>query len=77
MLLSAALLIGQKKRRRRMLVLSPFLASWAVIMVAAPIAYSYRYILMLAIGLPILCLLPFCAEPGTESPAIVSTSEQQ
>lgn len=76
MLLSAALLIGQKKSRRRMLVLSPFLASWAVIVVAVPIAYSYRYILMLAIGLPILCLLPFCAEAGTESPAIVSTSEQ-
>lgn len=66
MLLSAALLIGQKKCRCRMLVLAPFLASWAVIMVAAPIAYAYRYILMIAIGLPILCVLPFCPEPGAE-----------
>lgn len=64
MLLSAALLMGQGKSRRRMLVLAPFLASWAVIMVAAPIAYAYRYILMIAIGLPILCVLPFCREPS-------------
>lgn len=67
MLLSAALLIGQGKCRRRMLTLAPFLAGWAVIMVAVPIAYSYRYILMVAIGLPIICVLPFCPEPDIEN----------
>ena len=51
----------------------PFLASWMVVMVAVPIAYSYRYILMVAMGLPILCLLPFCSEPcGIDTEAIDS-----
>lgn len=73
MLLAATLLIGQGKSRRRMLVMIPFLASWMVVMVAVPIAYSYRYILMVAMGLPILCLLPFCSEPcGIDTEAIDS-----
>lgn len=33
-----------------MLTPAPFLAGWAVIMVAVPIAYSYRYILMVAMA---------------------------
>ena len=31
-----------------------------VTLLAAPIAYAYRYILMLAVALPVFAALPFC-----------------
>ena len=39
-------------------------------MLAMPIAYAYRYILMLAVGLPLLCLLPFAGQTLREKMAL-------
>lgn len=66
MILAAVLILAQG-RDRRLLILAPFAASWAVLMLAVPIAYSYRYIFMLAVGLPLVCVLPFCST-RTSSP---------
>lgn len=66
-----ALVLAQGQgRRARLLVLAPFAASWLVLMLAMPIAYAYRYILMLAVGLPLLCLLPFAGQTLREKMAL-------
>ncbi len=67
MILAAVLILAQGRDRRRLLILAPFAASWAVLMLAVPIAYSYRYIFMLAVGFPLVCVLPFCST-RTSSP---------
>lgn len=46
------------RRRADLLLLTPLLFSWLSLMLAVPIAHSYRYALMLPIALPLLCLLP-------------------
>lgn len=71
MFLVFALVLAQGQgRRARLLVLAPFAASWLVLMLAMPIAYAYRYILMLAVGLPLLCLLPFAGQTLREKMAL-------
>ncbi len=71
MFLVLALVLAQGQgRRARLLVLAPFAASWLVLMLAMPIAYAYRYILMLAVGLPLLCLLPFAGQTLREKMAL-------
>ena len=45
------------RRKGELLLLTPLLFSWLSLMVAVPIAQSYRYILMLPLALPVLCLL--------------------
>ena len=71
MFLVLALVLAQGQgRRARLLVLAPFAASWLVLMLAMPIAYTYRYILMLAVGLPLLCLLPFAGQTLREKMAL-------
>ncbi len=55
----AAILCQTWNRRKRLLVLLPFIASWAIVMVAAPIAYAYRYIVMLPMAFPIIFSMPF------------------
>lgn len=68
MFLAFALVLAQGQgRRASLLVLAPFAASWLVLMLAMPIAYAYRYILMLAVGLPLLCLLPFAGQTAAPS----------
>ena len=66
MLGSMVLVLCQRQRRgRRMLVLMPFLVVWGATMIGTPIAYSYRYVESLAVGLPIIVLLPFeCGGDG-------------
>lgn len=51
--------LGKPKGRRKgdLLLLTPLLFSWLTLMVSTPIAHSYRYVLMLPIALPLLCLL--------------------
>lgn len=58
MLLSLTLVLCGGNRGKKMTVLLPFLLPWAVIMFTAPIAYSYRYVEMLAVGLPVIIALP-------------------
>lgn len=50
-------------RRKRMLVMFPLIASWGIIMIASPIAYAYRYIVMIPMAFPVIFLLPFIDEP--------------
>lgn len=49
-------------RRKRMLVMLPLIASWGIIMIASPIAYAYRYIVMIPMAFPVIFLLPFIDE---------------
>lgn len=53
------------RRRGDLLLLTPLLFSWLSLMLAAPIAQSYRYILMLPLALPVLCLLFVYDRPAT------------
>ncbi len=60
MLLALSLIIAQNSNsKKRLLVLLPLLASWCITLIAAPIAYAYRYIVMIPMALPILCTLLF------------------
>lgn len=45
------------QRKGDLLFLTPLLFSWLTLMISTPIAHSYRYVLMLPIALPLLCLL--------------------
>ena len=73
LLLSLTLILCQKGRNRtRLLMLMPFLFCWVTTLLVAPIAYSYRYVEMLAMGLPLFLALPFLREGppagGEETP---------
>ena len=57
-LLSLTMILCGGNRRKKVTVLLPFILPWAVIMFSAPIAYSYRYVEMLAVGLPVIIALP-------------------
>lgn len=62
-----AVLCQNSNRKRRILALFPLFASWCVIMIAAPIAYAYRYIVMLPIAFPIIFTIPFCQTDTCEN----------
>ena len=65
MLLCLALVLCRKEgRKKKLAVLLPFLMIWAGVLVSAPIAYSYRYVQMAAIGLPVFVTLPLIREDG-------------
>ena len=63
LLLSFTLVLCRGKGQRGgIAALLPFLCCWVALMFSAPIAYSYRYVEMLAIGLPVLVFLPVTRE---------------
>lgn len=62
MFLSVFFLWLQKEKRKFILVLVPALITWGTLMLATPIAFSFRYIFILAFGLPLYILLPFLVE---------------
>ena len=66
MLLSLVLVLcGPGGKKKRMTVLLPYLLCWLAVTVTAPIAYCYRYVEMVAMGLPVFAALPFLREePG-------------
>lgn len=51
------------RRKADLLLLTPLLFCWLSLMLAVPIAHSYRYALALPIALPLLCLLPLYDRP--------------
>ena len=58
-ILICAQLTIYKKRYKNLLILVPFLATWITIMIAAPIAFTLRYVYILVLGLPIAIIAPF------------------
>ena len=40
----------------------PALANWLCLMIAAPVAYSIRYVFIFVIGLPVYLFLPFICD---------------
>lgn len=52
------------RRKADLLMLTPLLLCWLSLMLAVPIAHSYRYALALPIALPLLCLLPVYDRPA-------------
>lgn len=57
-ILSGIILIINKKQKY-LLVLLPCMISWLSIMVATPVAFSLRYVFMMAYALPLIVMLPF------------------
>ena len=63
---SVALIIDQRKDiKRRLIIFLPLISCWAIVMLATPIAYAYRYIFMIPLSLPIICFLPFYRASGS------------
>jgi hypothetical protein len=58
LLLSVYVLLYHKKYKK-MLVLLPCIAVWLSILVATPVAFSLRYVFILAISVPLWLILPF------------------
>ena len=76
MLLSLALILCRGKGQRRgAAILLPYVFCWAAVMGSAPIAYSYRYVEMLAVGLPLLLCAPLIREGGEAAPEAVPARE--
>lgn len=57
-ILSGIILIMNKKQKY-LFVLLPCMISWLSIMVATPVAFSLRYVFMMAYALPLIIMLPF------------------
>lgn len=51
-----------KRRRGAWIAYVPALANWLCIMIAAPVAYSMRYVFIFVIGLPVYLFLPFICD---------------
>ncbi len=51
-----------KRRRGAWIAYVPALANWLCIMIAAPVAYSLRYVFIFALGLPVYLFLPFICD---------------
>ena len=63
LLLSCLLVLCRRDGRGKgMRILIPYLCCWLVVFFSAPIAYSYRYVEMLAIGFPLIVSFPFIRE---------------
>lgn len=76
--LSAAVLVLLGKPRY-IAALVPCFGSWVGVMLASPIAFTYRYLLMFVICLPLILLLPLialgaAAEGEPAAPAVASPS---
>lgn len=67
LLFAVAAVWCQSNSKRRLLVLLPFVACWMIIMAAAPIAYAYRYIVMLPMAFPIIFSMPFINDAGDDN----------
>lgn len=58
MIFSFCSILYQGKELQRLLVLMPLAGCWLTVMLATPIAYAYRYVLPLAMMLPIIVFFP-------------------
>lgn len=65
MLLSIFLLIINKNYKY-ILVLLPCIIGWVSIMIATPVAFSLRYVFMLAYALPLMIMLPMLVKNQKE-----------
>ncbi len=57
--LFSAIITLYKKRYKNLLIYLPGIATWGTIMLAAPIAFSLRYVFILALMIPIIIFIPF------------------
>lgn len=64
LVLLCAVLLWMQKKYALMLGMMPAVLLWATVMIATPIAFSMRYILLLAYGLPVFAILPFMKVKG-------------
>jgi hypothetical protein len=67
MLLVIALLV-YRRRFDLLVVAVPCFVVWLTIMIATPVAFSFRYVFAIPLCLPGILLLPFAA-PSADSPA--------
>ena len=75
MLLSVILVLAKKKNRKKQIkVLFPFVLCWMVVMFSTPMAYSYRYVEMLAMTVPLFLMMPFIQEADRKEEAIETSA---
>lgn len=58
-LILAAVTLAVMERNRYWIVSVPALGNWLTTMIAAPVAFSFRYVYIFALGLPLFLILPF------------------
>jgi len=59
MFFSICAILYQKRNKNRIVFFLPLVGCWITVMIACPIAFAYRYILAIAMSLPVIILLPF------------------
>ncbi len=73
----AAAVLASLGKARYIVGLVPCFASWLALMLAAPVASSFRYLLMFLISLPVVMLLPLIAlrDTSARQSSVPETSE--
>jgi hypothetical protein len=75
MMFGVLALLAIRRRGDLIVVLAPCLLLWLTIMIAAPVAFSLRYVFVLPLCIPAIVLLPF-ADGGRGVGEGPSASEQ-
>jgi len=55
-----------KKRKENIVCVLPMFFSWCTLLLAAPVAFSFRYVFYFALLMPFILSLPFMSEDGNE-----------
>ena len=58
-LIMTAVTLTLMEKSRYWIVSVPALGNWLTTMIAAPVAFSFRYVYIFALGLPLFLILPF------------------
>ena len=61
-----ALMVIYKKRYKNLLIFLPVILTWVTIMIAAPIAFSFRYVFIVALFAPLAIGMPFVKTKNEE-----------
>lgn len=61
-LMLGSLALTMMLKKKQYISLLPAILNWLVILVATPVAFSLRYVFILAIGLPFMLCLPFISQ---------------
>lgn len=65
MMVLSGVLVYMNRKKQYLLVLLPCFISWISIMIATPVAFSLRYVFMLAFALPLIVYLPWLSKEET------------
>lgn len=75
-LMTAMLDLYRRHKSKYILCLMPLFFNWLVMLVAAPIAFAYRYVFSFSLCLPLALLLPYLADKNSTLPASNKTESK-